>query len=225
MSFATSLSNGEFEGIAKFAPILRRDSGYFPRLLAFGLPRKYYFPCRCVSPKVLQAQGFFQKAVPMNNSRIPVILIGLLAVAIVAAVVVFQYTRLHGPDAIHKKDNDAKAELVYLENGLAMDDRKIFYHLAEGSEVYPVLWMQALQTKEGKPFLGEVEKLGFLPDPNNLDRLPVGLTSGITRGLETLGPMTGLNCAACHVGELHYNGKRVRIDGAPNLLNTRQFFV
>ena len=51
------------------------------------------------------------------------------------------------------------------------------------------------------------------------------MTSGVTRGLEPLGPMSGLTCAACHVGELHYQGKRVRIDGAPNLLNTREFFI
>jgi hypothetical protein len=114
--------------------------------------------------------------------------------------------------------------LIVLENGLGSDERAVFYHLAEGSEVYPLTWMHALETTNGKLFLDDVERLGFLPDPDNKDGLPVGLTSGVTIGLEPLGPMVGLNCAACHVGELHYQGKRVRVDGAPNLLNTREFF-
>ena len=84
--------------------------------------------------------------------------------------------------------------------------------------------MKALETANGKLFLDDVERLGFLPDPDNQDGLPVGLTSGVTIGLEFLGPMVGLNCAACHVGELHCKGKRFRIDGAPSLLNTRDFF-
>ncbi len=114
--------------------------------------------------------------------------------------------------------------VLFLENGLTTAQRAEFYHLAEGSEVFPLTWMQALETMNGKLFLDDVERLGFLADPDNKDGLPVGLTSGVTIGLEPLGPMVGLNCAACHVGELHYQGKRVRIDGAPNLLNTREFF-
>lgn len=119
---------------------------------------------------------------------------------------------------------DFRANTVFLDNGLTDADRAQFYHLAEGSEVFPLTWLKALETEDGKLFLNDVERLGFLPDPMNQDGLPVGLTSGVTIGLEPLGPMVGLNCAACHVGELHHNGKRVRIDGAPNLLNTREFF-
>jgi hypothetical protein len=119
---------------------------------------------------------------------------------------------------------DERARLIYLPNGLNDAERADFYHMAEGSEVYPLTWIKALETENGKLFLDDVERMGFLPDPDNKDGLPVGLTSGITVGLEPLGPMVGLNCAACHVGELHYQGKRIRIDGAPNLLNTREFF-
>ncbi len=119
---------------------------------------------------------------------------------------------------------ELRANLLYLDNGLTSKERADFYHLAEGSEVFPLTWLKALETDNGKLFLNDVERLGFLPDPDNKDGLPVGLTSGVTIGLEPLGPMVGLNCAACHVGEIHYKGKRVRIDGAPNLLNTREFF-
>ncbi len=120
--------------------------------------------------------------------------------------------------------DDQQLRPIYLNNGLTDTERAEFYHLAEGSEVYPLTWLKALENENGKPFLQDLERLGFLPDPDNKDGLPVGLTSGVTIGLEPLGPMVGLNCAACHVGELHYKDKRVRIDGAPNLVNTREFF-
>ena len=34
----------------------------------------------------------------------------------------------------------------------------------------------------------------------------------------------GVNCAACHVSELHYEGKAVRVDGAPNMFNLQLFY-
>jgi hypothetical protein len=34
----------------------------------------------------------------------------------------------------------------------------------------------------------------------------------------------GVNCAACHVGELRHNGKAVRVDGAPNMFNLQLFY-
>jgi hypothetical protein len=167
----------------------------------------------------------------MKNSRIVIVLL-VLAVVVVGAALVYLYTQPPGPGAGPGR-RGSNVGLVYLDNGLDMAARAEFYHLAEGSEIYPVLWMQALKVKKDKNdpakdekyFLDIVESLGFLADPDNDDGLPVGLTSGVTRGLEALGPMSGLNCAACHVGELHHDGKRVRIDGAPNLLNTRLFFI
>jgi hypothetical protein len=111
-------------------------------------------------------------------------------------------------------------------NGLSDADRKVFYHLAEGSEVYPLDWLRVLESKQtGKLFLDNMERFGFLPDPGNADGLPVGLAAAKTRGLELVGRMVGLNCAACHVGQLTYKGTSVRIDGAPNLLDARLFFA
>ncbi len=123
-----------------------------------------------------------------------------------------------------KRAEAVPVKLRYADNGLTAAERADFYHLAEGSEVFPLTWLKALEAKNGSLFLQDVERLGFLPDPENADGLPVGLTSGVTIGLEPLGPMVGLNCAACHAGEIHYKDQRFRIDGAPNLLNTREFF-
>ena len=38
-------------------------------------------------------------------------------------------------------------------------------------------------------------------------------------------PFVGINCSACHTGELRFQGYALRIDGAPNLFALEQFFV
>jgi cytochrome c553 len=117
-------------------------------------------------------------------------------------------------------------------NGLSADKRSRFYHLSEGGEVYPVDWLLALETTvtdasgktETRPFLETLDRFGFVPDPVSQENpygLPVGMTvakSPVT-GLDT----AGVNCAACHVGELTYAGTKVRIDGGPNMISVPMF--
>ena len=81
----------------------------------------------------------------------------------------------------------------------------------------------------GKPFLEGMERFGFLPDPagpTNPHGLPVGITVSRSRNAGTAGiEIIGFNCAACHVGELTYKGKRMRVDGAPAMVNLQQYQV
>jgi hypothetical protein len=115
-------------------------------------------------------------------------------------------------------------------NGLEGDDQARFYHLAEGSEVYPLSWFRALEdSATQKPFAEGLERFGFIPDtvgPHNLEGLPIGLTADVTRDLRFAGTtMVGINCAACHVSELRKDGRAVlRIDGAPNLFDLSRFY-
>ena len=37
-------------------------------------------------------------------------------------------------------------------------------------------------------------------------------------------PMVGTNCALCHSGSMKFNGENVFVEGAPNMLNVRNFF-
>jgi hypothetical protein len=111
-------------------------------------------------------------------------------------------------------------------NGLTAEERQQYYHLTEGGEMYPMAWLLALeQTVKGpdgkvtyRPFLENVERFGMIPDPPsqyNPYGLPVGVTMGYSQitGLQ----MAGFNCTACHVGELHYNGRAFRMDGGPTM--------
>ena len=37
--------------------------------------------------------------------------------------------------------------------------------------------------------------------------------------------MIGVNCAACHVGELRFKGAAIRVDGAPSLFDINGFYA
>jgi mono/diheme cytochrome c family protein len=117
-------------------------------------------------------------------------------------------------------------------NGLSAEKRSRFYHLPEGGELYPVDWLLALETTGAdatgntgsRPFLDTLGDFGFIPDAVSADNpygLPVGMTvaRSVVTGLDTV----GVNCAACHVGELTYAGATVRIDGGPNLISVPAF--
>lgn len=116
-------------------------------------------------------------------------------------------------------------------NGLTVAERQRYYHLSEGGELYPVEWLRALEVEgtgaDGRrslrPFLDNMERFGFIPDEQSTENpygLPVGLT--VARSM-TGAELVGLNCTACHVGEIAYRGTRVRIDGGPNMIAVNAF--
>jgi hypothetical protein len=111
-------------------------------------------------------------------------------------------------------------------NGLSQQQRQSFYHLSQGSEILPWIVLTAVDVADpgsSKPFVENLSRYGLLPDPGRDDGLPVGLTvatNPFTFGMD----FVGITCAACHVGELHHDGKAVRIDGAPNMFNLQLFY-
>ncbi|HEY0092927.1 MAG TPA: cytochrome c, partial [Archangium sp.] len=114
--------------------------------------------------------------------------------------------------------------------GLSQREREGFYHLAQGNEH---LWLAVLRalpsrsTLEGRAaafqsFLDEPERFGLLSDPDSPEELPVGVALVPATERHPVARV-GINCAACHVGEFHYRDARVRVDGAPSLLNMDDF--
>ncbi len=117
-------------------------------------------------------------------------------------------------------------------NGLTPAERQRYYHLSEGGELYPADWLVALEVEatdsDGKsvtrPFLDNIERFGLIPDEKSADNLyglPVGMS--VAPSLATGADMIGLNCSACHVGEIAYRGTRVRIDGGGNMVLVNAF--
>ena len=116
------------------------------------------------------------------------------------------------------------AAFVPIVDGWTAADRSTFYHLSEGSALFPLAWLYAIEVqntdasgqKTLRPMIERFAKWGLLPDdsgPANPYGLPVGFTT------MKLGKIrwAGINCAACHVGEVTYMGAHLRIDGGPNM--------
>lgn len=124
----------------------------------------------------------------------------------------------------------AQGSVTFLEQGWNEADRQMYYHTTQGTRVVPYAWFMALERKglvpPQPPFLTDatVERYGLIPDPNtvnNPDRLPVGLVKEVAAdGQEYI----GVTCAACHTGQLRFNGAKVRIDGGPAMHNLNGFF-
>ena len=123
---------------------------------------------------------------------------------------------------------DGKADSTVVDfsygNGLDAASRENFYHLSQGSETLPIRWLRAMEDNAtGRPFMENLDRYGLLPDPNNKEGLPVGLT--LSEDRPPVGKLVGITCAACHVGEFHNAGKGIRVDGAPNMFDFQAYSV
>lgn len=104
--------------------------------------------------------------------------------------------------------------------GLTAEERGRFYHLDEGGEIIPLDWLRALtSSRTGRPFMERLERIGFIADPDDPHGLPVGMSVRRSRSLPGGPEMVGVTCAVCHVGQLEYRGRAVRIEGGTNMLS------
>jgi hypothetical protein len=127
--------------------------------------------------------------------------------------------------------------LVAVDQGWTIADKTQWHSLSQGSRLIPRSWLMALeQAGADRPFLqrSHIDSFRYLLDPAPL---PVGFVvdeqsdkkfSEVTRlrwkkGQGDREPWVGMNCAACHTTELSYQGKRMRIEGAPALADFQGF--
>ena len=124
----------------------------------------------------------------------------------------------------------AVGTLTYAAQGWSAADRETFYTTSQGSHLIPYAWFKALKrTDIDEPFAADkLARYGFLADdvsPANPEGLPVGF---VVDGPVASGQL-GLNCAACHTGQLEYTQGGVvhalRIDGAPAKTDAQQFLT
>ena len=114
----------------------------------------------------------------------------------------------------------------YLAQGWTAAERETFYYTPQGSEVLPYAWFLALeQPWSERPFREDayLASFNYLPErksASNPDGLPVGFVRGKTRAGEE---WFGLSCAACHTGQLTYQGRTLRVDGGTTLADVLGF--
>jgi mono/diheme cytochrome c family protein len=120
-------------------------------------------------------------------------------------------------------------EITWAEQGWSEEERDYWHHLNAGQEFAPLSWVRALQAPDTNLSLLDpayLRGLGFLDKPitkNNPEGLPVGFS--INPEKENGRVMLGLTCASCHTGQLNYQGKAFRIDGASAGFNIYKFFT
>jgi hypothetical protein len=116
-------------------------------------------------------------------------------------------------------------KLHYLDQW-SMDERQTYYYTPQGTQVKGLRyeWFGALELPFSRAKFAAPDYLarfGFLvdpqqqPSPQNPGNLPVGFARHADN--ESGEHYLDISCAACHTGELRYQGQSVRIDGGAAL--------
>jgi uncharacterized protein (DUF2235 family) len=224
------------EGVRIHQSVLDRMldvTGYRPK----NLPQQYVTEqenaCELDPRPVIQIQA----TVPLKRSPLKqpsvisaLALLGVLALCAAVVAIFALHNRLEVPKI------ERPGEIAWLPQNWMEDQRRRYYHTAQGSELLPYAWFLALEQPRfaiiGAPLFKRdsyLQGFGFIPDTayeQNPDALPVGFA----RDDRFVDPYTGqksvvlgITCAACHTGELFYGGKAIRIDAGPSLIDLEKF--
>lgn len=121
--------------------------------------------------------------------------------------------------------------VIYLDQGWSQADRDTFYWITQGTVMMSYDIYQNLELAGSQELFrsdANMERYGLISSPpnpqGNPDGLPIGIAKDETTEGRWKGVNVGINCAACHDSELHYQGKRIRIDGNVNMHLDMQAF-
>jgi hypothetical protein len=114
----------------------------------------------------------------------------------------------------------ARDNVVFLNQAWTEDDRQFYYTASQGSVVMSYDIFVNMEVANGQELFRSdtnLDRYGFIPEPQNAKFNPDGLPVGITKTTITegrgKGDWVGPTCAACHTGQLDYKGTHIRIDG------------
>jgi hypothetical protein len=104
----------------------------------------------------------------------------------------------------------------YLDQNWSATDREWFYTTPQGSKLMPYRWAINLERPSDETlfFADGLARLGYLPNPKSAMN-PDGLPAGFVKDTGLTENSLGMTCAACHTGNLVYQGTTYQIDGAP----------
>jgi hypothetical protein len=115
------------------------------------------------------------------------------------------------------KFGDQFSSVRYLWQGWRPADSMWFYNTTQGSDLLPYDFFMALEKPGTSEFVRSNDNLNYYrylpqkPTLSNPDALPVGFVKDRYKGKNFL----GFTCAACHTGQINYQGIAMRIDGGP----------
>ena len=145
--------------------------------------------------------------------RVLVLILSLLGLGL--AVVLYYVVNPKLPDYV-------PVQQVHYQDQWSAADRQLYYFTPQGTQVKGLRynWFTALELPFSEQRFAEpanLARFGFLVDPRqqatpqNPGNLPVGFARHKNAGSND--EFLDITCAACHTGELHFNGQALRIDG------------
>lgn len=102
-----------------------------------------------------------------------------------------------------------------------------YFHLSQGSELFPYDFFPIIERADSTElFATNLERFGLMPDPADEETNPFGLPVGLSVAKHEGSPlkMVGMTCAACHSGQIEYNGRKRDLIGAPGMFDPDRFF-
>ncbi|MFT7389001.1 MAG: cytochrome c5 [Candidatus Endobugula sp.] len=116
---------------------------------------------------------------------------------------------------------------TYLDQGWSANDSLWYYNTTQGSALLPYDFFVALEQENSEELYRDnknIDRYRYLPQKPtffNPDGFPVGFVKETYEGKDYM----GYTCAACHTGQVNYQGKAVRIDGAPAMADMVGFLT
>jgi len=115
----------------------------------------------------------------------------------------------------------------YLDQGWEEEDSLWFYNTTQGSGLLPYDFFLVLEQAGTEELLRSpknIDRFRYLPQKKTLfnhDGLPVGFVKETYQGKDYV----GYTCAACHTGQVNYQGAALRIDGGPAMADMVGFLT
>lgn len=118
---------------------------------------------------------------------------------------------------------------LMLDQGIDAATLRLYHHTDQGTRLIPAAWMQALRMPDGSRLMdrANTERFGFISSdhgPNALNPYgwPIGWTVSDPKASGGV-VVAGVTCAACHTGQLEYQGRKVRIEGGQSMADVPAF--
>jgi hypothetical protein len=125
----------------------------------------------------------------------------------------------HAQVAAQDSFGDSAERVIYPEQNWSSADSLWFYTVSQGSDLIPYDIFLNLEVADSEQLFrsdANMNQLRYLPQKSsfsNPDGLPVGWVKDEHEGKEYV----GFTCAACHSGQVNYQGNAIRIDGGATL--------
>ena len=148
----------------------------------------------------------------------------LLSISVATALLTVAFVGVAGAQ-------NAPTKFVVIDQKVDQATLHRYNHIDQGTRLKPAAWLAALETADGSGKFMSTEnlrRLGFIvdnivKDETNEYGWPVGLTVSDPKTSGGIA-MAGVNCAACHTGQIEYKGTAIRINGGQGMLDSSGFF-